>query len=79
MIYLDVSRLDTDTMRFDMEKISIVDILDEIAEDMKPAVEGKGLKFITDIPRDLPDIIGDKYRLAQVFKNLLVNAIKIYR
>ncbi len=73
---LDVSRLDTDTMRFDMEKLPIVDILDEIAEDMKPAVEGKGLKFITDIPKDLPNIVGDKYRLAQVLKNLLVNALK---
>ena len=73
---LDVSRLETDTMRFDMEKISVVDILDEIAEDMKPSVEGKGLKFITHIPRDLPDIVGDKFRLSQVLKNLLVNAIK---
>ena len=73
---LDVSRLDTDTMRFDMEKISVVDILDEVAEDMKPAVEGKGLRLITDIPRDLPDINGDKCRLAQVLKNLLVNALK---
>ncbi|MCJ7571027.1 MAG: PAS domain S-box protein [Candidatus Thermoplasmatota archaeon] len=73
---LDVSRLDTDTMRFDMEKISVVDILDEVAEDMKPAVEGKVLKLITDIPRDLPDITGDKCRLAQVLKNLLVNALK---
>jgi PAS domain S-box-containing protein len=73
---LDVSRLETDTMRFDIEKISIVDILDEIVEDMKPSVEGKGLKFITDIPRDLPYITGDKFRITQVFKNLLVNAIK---
>ncbi len=73
---LDVSRLDTDTMRFDIEKISTVDILNEIAEDMKPAVEEKGLKFITDIPQDLPNIMGDKYRLEQVLKNLLVNAIK---
>lgn len=73
---LDVSRLDTDTMSFEMIKLPIIDILDEIAEDMKPAVEGKGLKFITDIPRDLPKIMGDKHRLAQVLKNLLVNALK---
>jgi PAS domain S-box-containing protein len=73
---LDVSRLDTDTMRFDMEKLPIVAILDEIAEDMKPAVEGKGLKFNVDIQRDLPNIMGDKYRLSQVLKNLLVNALK---
>jgi signal transduction histidine kinase len=59
-----------------MEKISTVRILDEIAEDMKPVIEGKNLKFFTNIPRDLPDMIGDKHRLSQVLKNLLVNAIK---
>jgi len=73
---LDVSRLDTDTMRFEMEKISTVEILDEIAEDMKPVIEGKNLKFIANIPRDLPDMLGDRHRLSQVLKNLLVNAIK---
>ena len=73
---LDVSRLDTDTMRFEMEKIPIKTILDEISEDMRASVEGKGLKFITKIPSDLPSIMGDKHRLAQVLKNLLVNALK---
>jgi PAS domain S-box-containing protein len=73
---LDVSRLDTDTMKFDMEKLNSVDILDEIVEDMKPVVENKKLKFNSKIPRDLPNIMGDKYRLSQVLKNLLVNAIK---
>ncbi|MCX6667116.1 MAG: PAS domain S-box protein [Euryarchaeota archaeon] len=73
---LDVSRLDTDTMRFEMEKVSTVEILDEIVEDMRPVIEGKDLKFITNIPRDLPDAMGDRNRLSQVFKNLLVNSIK---
>ena len=73
---LDVSRLDTDTMRFDMEKLSPVEILDEIVEDMKATVEGKGLKFITEIPRNLPNVMGDRYRLSQILKNLLVNALK---
>ena len=73
---LDVSRLDTDTMRFDMEKINPVDILNEIAEDMRPAIEKKGLEFITVIPKNLPSIMGDRYRLSQVLKNLVGNAIK---
>ena len=73
---LDVSRLDTDTMRFEIEKVSTVEILDEIVEDMRPVIEGKDLKFITNIPRDLPDAMGDRNRLSQVLKNLLVNAIK---
>jgi len=73
---LDVSRLDTDTMRFDMEKLNPFEILNEIAEDMKPVIEGKNLKFIINIPKELPNLMGDKHRLSQVLKNLLVNAIK---
>lgn len=73
---LDVSRLDTDTMRFEMEKIDTVKILDEIAEDMKATIESKNLKLETKIPRELPKIMGDRNRLPQVLKNLFVNAIK---
>ena len=73
---LDVSRLDSDTMRFDMEKIDTVEILNEIIEDMKATIEKKKLKFITKLPRSLPAIMGDRYRLEQVLKNLLENAIK---
>jgi two-component system phosphate regulon sensor histidine kinase PhoR len=73
---LDVSRLDTDTMRFEMEKLDTVELLDEIVEDMRAPIENKNLKLKTDIPRDLPNIIGDRNRLSQVLKNLFVNSIK---
>ncbi len=73
---LDVSRLDTDTMRFDMEKLDTLKIINEIVEDMKPAVKKKGLKFKAEISDDLPNIMGDRYRLSQVLKNLFVNSIK---
>jgi PAS domain S-box-containing protein len=73
---LDVSRLDTDTMRFEMEKLDTVEILNEISEDMKAVVEGKGLKFISNIPKDLPSIMGDRFRFSQVLKNLFVNSVK---
>ncbi len=73
---LDVSRLDTDTMRFDLEKLETIEILKEVSVDMKPVIENKGLKFLTKIPKDLPNIMGDKHRLSQVLKNLMGNAIK---
>jgi signal transduction histidine kinase len=73
---LDVSRLDTDTMRFEMEKLDTGEILNEIIEDMKAVIEGKNLKFFSQIPEELPSIMGDKHRLSQVLKNLLVNAVK---
>jgi len=73
---LDVSRLNSDTMRFDMEKLEPADIIKEISEDMKPIINEKKLEFIVNITRNIPSILGDKNRLSQVLKNLLVNAVK---
>ncbi len=73
---LDVSRLDTNTMRFNMEKLDVKELLINATEDITPDIENKGLKFIIDIPKNLPKIVCDKYRLSQVLKNLLANAIK---
>lgn len=73
---LDVSRLDTDTMRFNMEKVNIVEVLNDAAEDMQTAIENKDLKFNKEIPKNLPKIVGDKYRLSQILKNILENAVK---
>lgn len=73
---LDVSRLDTNTMRFNMEKMNLVEIFDNAIEDIEPDIESKGLRFIKDIPNELPKILCDNYRLSQVLKNLLGNAIK---
>lgn len=73
---LDVSRLDSDTMRFDMEKIDLVEFLNELVEDMRPAILNKKLEFRVNIPSPLPHIIGDKNRLNQVLKNLIGNSLK---
>lgn len=73
---LDIARLESDTMRFNMKQISIANLLKEIVEDVKQSIEDKQLDFIVEIPEDLPSIIGDPDRLSQVFKNLITNAIK---
>jgi PAS domain S-box-containing protein len=73
---LDVARLDSDTMRFDMEKIDPIEFLNEIVEDMRPAIVNKKLEFRVNIPTSLPHILGDKNRLSQVLKNLIGNSLK---
>ena len=73
---LDVSRLDSDSMRFEFEKIDPSALLIELAEDMRPGVEQKGLKLDLEITKNLPNLMGDRCRLLQVFRNIIGNAIK---
>jgi len=73
---LDVSRLDNDTMSFEMRKIEPSKLFYEIVEDMKPSVQEKHVQFNIAIQDDLPAILGDYHRLSQVLRNLLTNAVK---
>ncbi len=73
---LDVSRLENDTMRFEMKKFDSTKLIKEIVEDMRPSIEQKNLSFSVSHPEKLPDVFGDFYRLQQVLKNLFTNALK---
>lgn len=73
---LDVSRLDNDTMRFEMKKFDSSELVNQIVEDMRPSIEQKNLCFNVSIPEKLPEIFGDFLRLEQVLKNLFTNALK---
>jgi len=73
---LDVSRLDNDTMKFDMRKLDATMFLQDVTEDMRLAIEAKNLQYTIDIPKTEAYILGDQNRLDQVIRNLLVNAIK---
>lgn len=73
---LDISRLDNDTMTFEMKKFDSTRLLEEIVEDMRPSIEQKNLRFSVSILEKLPDIFGDFCRLQQVLKNIVTNALK---
>ncbi len=73
---LDVSRLDSDTMSFTMEKTNPMIFLNEAIEDIEPLFKKKKLELIKKIPNNLPNILADKYRLEQVIKNIVGNAVK---
>lgn len=72
---LDVSRFETSNIEYRMERVNIVQLLTSIIDSMKlQAAHNVNLEAHFD-PR-ISEIIADKTRLAQVFNNLIGNALK---
>ena len=73
---LDVSRLESGTMKFLPEDTDISELTKEIAETMESSANSKQKKINSIIEDNLPNIIIDPERVKQVLVNLVNNAIK---
>ncbi len=72
---LDVSRIITGKLRLDVQPVDLAEIVQDVLESIRPAVDAKGLEIA--FTRDSPGrVSGDPNRLQQVVWNLLTNAIK---
>jgi len=73
---LDVSRLESGTMKFLPEDTDISELTKEIAETMESSANSKQKKINSIIEDNLPNLIIDPERVKQVLVNLVNNAIK---
>jgi PAS domain S-box-containing protein len=73
---LDVSRLESGTMKFITEKTDVTKMVNEIAETMQTSADLKRIKINIDIQKEIPDLMIDSERVKQVLINLVDNAIK---
>lgn len=73
---LQLSKLEYDSIQWNMKKISIYKIVNECVYRMNISAEQKNqiLEFNSDL--DIPEILGDRDRIEQVIVNILSNAIK---
>lgn len=71
----NASRLDSELVKEEEEEFNLVRTLTNIAEYLGQQANEKGVEFITDFPPDPILIRGLEARLAQVFVNLISNAI----
>jgi signal transduction histidine kinase len=71
---LDVSRMETGNLRYEMEPMSLFDLVDSITNVHTSISTAHELEV--DVPAGLPKVIGDKERLRQVIINLLTNATR---
>ena len=71
----NASRLDSELVKEEEEEFNLVKTLSNLTEYLGQQAKGKGVEFITDFPTDAIKVRGLEGRLAQVFVNLITNAV----
>lgn len=71
----NASRLDSELVKEEEEQFNLLKMIGNLSEFLGEEARGKGIDFITDLPPDPILVHGLEARLAQVFVNLITNAI----
>ncbi len=71
----NASRLDSDLVKEQEEDFNLIQTLVHLTEYLGAQAKEKGVEFITDFPSDAVQVRGLEERLAQVFVNLITNAV----
>jgi PAS domain S-box-containing protein len=73
---LDTALMESGSLPIEPERVAPAQIVLRSEESHKALVASGSLQLRVELPRELPDIWGDRDRLFQVFENLLGNAAK---
>jgi signal transduction histidine kinase len=73
---LDLARLEAGTADLEMSAVDMGVLLQGVVDKFTPQAQKAGVTLRLDIQQDLPTVTGDGDRLAQVFTNLVDNALK---
>jgi two-component system sensor histidine kinase ChvG len=71
----NASRLDSELVKEEEEPFDLLKMLGNLSEYLGEDAKSKGIDFITDLPAQPLQVHGLEARLAQVFVNLITNAI----
>ncbi len=71
----NASRLDSELVKEEEEEFNLLKTLVNLTEYLGQQAHEKGVEFITDFPTDPIRVTGLEARLAQVFVNLITNAV----
>ena len=71
----NASRLDSELVKEEEEEFDLLHMLGNLTQYLGEEAKRRGVEFITDVPRQPIRISGLEARLAQVFVNLITNAL----
>ncbi|MDO6591337.1 histidine kinase [Loktanella sp. D2R18] len=71
----NASRLDSELVKEEEQTFDLIKMLENIIEFLGKEARSKGIEFVADLPNDAIEVRGLEGRLAQVFVNLITNAV----
>ncbi|MHA6326882.1 sensor N-terminal transmembrane domain-containing protein [Roseivivax sp. CAU 1753] len=71
----NASRLDSELVKEEEQEFNLLEMLDNLTQYLGEDAQKRGIEFITDLPSRPITIQGLEARLAQVFVNLITNAV----
>jgi two-component system, OmpR family, phosphate regulon sensor histidine kinase PhoR len=73
---LELSKMDADRLDLEVDRLSVFQLVESCVETTERPATEKHLRVSVNLPQSVPDIAGDRRRLAEVLQNLLDNAIQ---
>jgi two-component system phosphate regulon sensor histidine kinase PhoR len=73
---LSLSRIELNEHVAPTSRVAVGPLIEQVADALELRAGDRGMALNLDLPEDLPDVNGDEDELAQVFQNLIDNAIK---
>jgi PAS domain S-box-containing protein len=73
---LDLSKIEAGQMEVHPATVRLAPLIEQCLRTIEPMVDGRRVKLVTEIDRDLPAVVTDRDKLRQVLFNLLSNASK---
>jgi len=72
----DLALADAGQLRLERTPVSVSDLAQRAVGQFDPVAEAAGVKLTLETIADVPEVLGDADRLAQVLRNLISNAIR---
>jgi signal transduction histidine kinase len=73
---LDLSALDAGRLHMELSPVSAEAVLGEVSRTLEPLAGAQGVVLVVQAAAELPPVLADRDRLAQVLGNLIGNAVK---